>query len=58
MERELLHQIKGKAVMPQKLRLDKISGSRLITEVGKQDLIKLGSKGYTLTARGKWYIAH
>ncbi len=56
MERELLRQIRGKAVLPQKLRLDKVSGPRLITEVGKQGLIKLGSKGYTLSPRGKWYI--
>jgi phosphomannomutase len=57
MERELLLQISGKAVLPQNLHLDKNSGDRLITEIGKQGLIKLGSKGYSLTARGKWYFA-
>ena len=56
MERELLDQIRGKAILPQNLKLDKTSGDRLITEIGKQGLIKLGPKGYTLTPRGKWYF--
>ncbi len=58
MERGLLLQIQGKAVLPENLHLDKNSGDRLITEIGKQGLIKLGPKGYTLTPRGKWYITH
>ena len=38
-------------------KLDKESGSRVLTEMIKQGLISLTVKGYALTPLGKWYSA-
>ena len=36
--------------------IEKFSKTRLVTEMQKQSLIEMSSKGFRLTALGKWYL--
>jgi phosphomannomutase len=57
LELDVLSQVAMHPVPEDKLILEKQSRTRILAEMGKQKLIELTSKGYRLTARGKWYIA-
>ena len=57
MESAVLNQIAGRLIPEAQLKLDKESGSRVLTEMIKQGLISLTAKGYALTSLGKWYSA-
>ena len=57
LELDVLSQVAPKALPEDRLILEKNSRTRVLAEMGKQNLIELTAKGYRLTARGKWYIA-
>jgi Mn-dependent DtxR family transcriptional regulator len=40
------------------LEIEKFSKTRLVTEMQKQSLIEMSSKGFRLTALGKWYLGN
>ena len=40
------------------LEIEKYSKTRLVTEMQKQGLIEISSKGFRLTALGKWYVGN
>ena len=56
-ESVVLNQVVTGPVPEARLKLDKESGSRVLTEMIKQGLISLTVKGYALTPLGKWYSA-
>ena len=57
LELDVLSQIAPKALPEDQLIVEKNSRTRVLAEMGKQNLIELTAKGYRLTPRGKWYIA-
>ena len=57
LELDVLSQVAPGALPEDRLILDKNSRTRVLAEMGKQNLIELTAKGYRLTPRGKWYIA-
>jgi phosphoglucosamine mutase len=54
----ILSQIACKPIMDEDLEIENQYKPRLLCEMKKQDLIKLGPKGNCLTPLGKWYINH
>lgn len=56
LELDVLSQVAGHPVPEDQLALDARSRTRLLTEMGKQNLIRLTPGGHGLTPRGKWYI--
>ena len=57
LELDILSQVATMAIPEDQLIVEKNSRTRVLAEMGKQNLIELTAKGYRLTARGKWYIA-
>jgi phosphomannomutase len=57
LELDVLSQLAPRALPEERLILDKNYRTRVLAEMGKQNLIELTAKGYRLTAHGKWYIA-
>jgi len=55
LELDVLSQVATGYLPEDRLILDKNSRTRVLAEMGKQNLIELTAKGYRLTARGKWY---
>ncbi len=49
-------QIASKNLKEKDLKIEKHSKTRLVNEMQKQGIIELSSKGYRLTALGKWYM--
>jgi hypothetical protein len=56
-ESAVLNQVTTRPIPEARLKLDKESGSRVLTEMTKQGLIGLTAKGYAMTPLGKWYSA-
>ena len=57
LELDVLSQVAASTMPENRLILEKKSRTRVLAEMGKQNLIELTPKGYRLTPRGKWYIA-
>ena len=55
LEHDILNQLKGGSVPPDKLKLKKATGKRVLAEMIRQGLIGLTGKGYAITPLGKWY---
>ncbi|MBJ78826.1 MAG: hypothetical protein CMH80_03785 [Nitrospinae bacterium] len=55
LEQDILTQLKGGPMQAAKLKLKKATGGRVLSEMTKQKLIGLTTKGYALTPLGKWH---
>jgi len=53
---DALSQIVSQPLNEKNLEIEKHSKTRLVTEMQKQGLIEMSSKGFRLTALGKWYV--
>ncbi len=58
LELDALSQIASQPLNEKKLEIEKHSKTRLVTEMQKQGLIEMSSKGFRLTALGKWYVGN
>ena len=56
LELDALSQIASQSLNEKDLEIEKFSKTRLVTEMQKQSLIEMSSKGFRLTALGKWYL--
>ena len=56
LELDALSQIVSQPLNEKDLEIEKHSKTRLVTEMQKQGLIEMSSKGFHLTALGKWYV--
>jgi len=57
LEKDILNQLIHGPVSNTKLKFKKPLGNRVLSEMGKQDLIKLTENGHALTSLGKWYLS-
>ena len=55
LEEDIFNQLSYGPIPNAKLKLKKPTGERVLSEMVKQDLIRLTKKGHTLTTLGKWY---
>jgi phosphoglucosamine mutase len=58
LELDALSQIASRPLNEKKLEIEKHSKTRLVTEMQKQELIEMSSKGFRLTGLGKWYVGN
>jgi phosphomannomutase len=58
LELDALSQIASQPLNEKDLEIEKYSKTRLVTEMQKQGLIEMSSKGFRLTALGKWYVGN
>jgi phosphoglucosamine mutase len=58
LELDALSQIASQPLNEKDLEIEKFSKTRLVTEMQKQSLIEMSSKGFRLTALGKWYVGN
>ena len=58
LELDALSQIVSQPLNEKNLEIEKHSKTRLVTEMQKQGLIEMSSKGFRLTALGKWYVGN
>ncbi len=58
LELDVLSQIASQSLNEKDLEIEKYSKTRLVTEMQKQRLIEMSSKGFRLTALGKWYVGN
>ena len=56
LEWDALGQIESQFLNEKDLEIEKPSKTRLVTEMQKQGLIEMSSKGFRLTVLGKWYV--
>jgi hypothetical protein len=57
LEEDILNQLIHGSVSNTKLKFKKPVGNRVLSEMGKQGLIKLTENGHALTSLGKWYLS-
>jgi phosphoglucosamine mutase len=57
LEGDVLNQLIHESVPKTKLKLKKSAEERVLSEMAKQDLIRLTKNGYALTTLGKWYLS-
>ncbi len=55
LEQDIFNQLSSGPIIRTKLKLKKPLGSRVLSEMVKQNLIELTKKGYALTSLGEWY---
>lgn len=58
LELDALSQIASQPLNEKDLEIEKHSKTRLVTEMQKQGLIEMSSKGFRLAALGKWYVGN
>ena len=58
LEWDALSQIESQFLNEKDLEIEKPSKTRLVTEMQKQGLIEMSSKGFRLTVLGKWYVGN
>lgn len=58
LELHALSQIASEPVKEKDLAIEKHSKTRLLTEIQKQGLVEMSSKGFRLTPLGKWYVGN
>jgi len=58
LELNALSQIASQPLNEKDLEIEKHSKTRLVSEIQKQGLIEMSSKGFRLTALGKWYVGN
>lgn len=56
LELDALSQIASQPLNEKDLEIEKYSKTRLVTEMQKQELIEMSSKGFRLTTLGNWYL--
>ena len=54
----MLSQLASQPLNEKDLEIEKHSKTRLVTEMQKQGLIEMSSKGFRLTVLGRWYVGN
>jgi len=58
LELDVLSQLASQPLNEKDLEIEKHSKTRLVTEMQKQGLIEMSSKGFRLTVLGRWYVGN